>query len=279
MSDAIAQQLKRLERILGDLSNQVELERTKTFSLMEAVINRFDLSVVDAKSEFAGIAPIERMSGKTDFTALAFSSLAQALSMPVSEFFGMSSRSGQTTYFIKDHTQAWYQRGLLGLSQNIPSTVDVLTRLTAQSAHDIRCFGASAGGFAAILFGNLLKARKVVAFSPQTILNQQTIDRFRSQDTRIADVLKGQYLDLVPLLEHNETCEIHIHYGAGQTDDVAAAERLRGLPNVTLHAHDFAGHNIGLWLRNTRQLDAALAPIFKDPAQSPDALAPPLSHA
>ncbi len=140
MQDVTSQKLFRLEQKVNFLANQVELERQKTFSLMSAVINKFDLRVVDAKSEFSSIAPIERLSGKTDFAVLAFAGLTLALGMPVPEFYRMSSQYEQTVYFIKDHAQGWYQRGLLGLSHDIPSTTSVLQQITAATSTDLRSF-------------------------------------------------------------------------------------------------------------------------------------------
>ncbi len=76
-------------------------------------------------------------------------------------------------------------------------------------------------------------------------------------------MLASGYIDLLPIVQQNESSEIHIHFGGNHPEDAEAAERLRGLPNVTLHPHDFDGHNIGGWLKNNGQLDAALAPIFE----------------
>ncbi len=263
MDEDTAQKFAGIELRLRSLSNQLELERQKTFQLMSAVVSNFGLKAVEANSQFSSIAPIEVSRGKTGAAILVFPSLVQSLGLPTPEFYRMSARHGQTVYFVKDHAQCWYQRGLLGLSHDIPSTVEAFKEILAESLPNLRSFGASAGGFAAILFGIMLKARKIVAFSPQTLLTAKNIARFKSQDTRSHDVLQGAYLDLVPIIEQNQDCEIHIHYGDGHTEDAQAAERLRGLPNVTLHAHEFTGHNVAGWLKQNNKLDAALAPIFE----------------
>lgn len=258
-----SRRLDALERRLANLTNQVELERVKNFALMAAIVQYSDLKIVAAKSKFAPIAPIERLDGQNGATIMAFSGLTLELSMPVAEFYRMSAEHGQTVYFIKDHLQAWYQRGLLGLSHDVPSTVEALARITAGDSPDLRTFGTSAGGFAAILFGVLLKARKVVAFSPQTIIDPSTVEAFKSQDTRAADALSGAgYLDLLPIVAQNRDTEIHIYYGSGHIGDMKSATRLQGLPNVTLHPHPHDSHNIGGWMKQHGLLENALAPIF-----------------
>ncbi len=263
MDEETAKKFAEIELRLTSISNQLELERQKTFQLMSAVVSNFDLKIVEANSPLSSIAPIEVSPGGVNAPILVFPSLVQSLGLPTPEFYRMSARYGQTVYFIKDHAQCWYQRGLIGLSHNIPGTVEVFKEILGESLPGLRTFGASAGGFAAILFGVMLQARKIVAFSPQTLLTARNITRFKSQDTRSGDVLHGTYLDLVPVIEQSQDCEIHIHYGIGYAEDAKAAERLRGLPNTVLHAHDFNGHNVAGWLKKNNKLDEALAPIFE----------------
>lgn len=263
MDPEIAEKFKDLETKIGFLKNQLELERRKTFALMSAAVNKLDLKVVDANSPFSSVAPIEYMDGKSELTIVAFSGLNLKLSMPVPEFFQTSAKYGHSTYFVKDHAQAWYQRGLLGLSHDVPSTCDVLAQVLPREKNDLRCFGTSAGGFAAIMFGAFLKASKIVAFSPQTLLTKHAVERFKAQDTRMSEVLEGDYLDLLPIVREHPESEIHIHYGTGHKGDCRDAERLGRLPNVILHPHDFEGHDLGNWLKRKNMLDVALAPVFE----------------
>lgn len=73
-------------------------------------------------------------------------------------------------YFLVDLESAWYQRGLSGLTHDIPSTASLLAQYL-EGYQYIAMVGISAGGYAAILFGSLLGADKVVAFQPQTIIS------------------------------------------------------------------------------------------------------------
>jgi len=262
MDEQTKKRLDQHERRIGHLTQQLELERVKQLSLMSILVEAFNLKVVESGSKFASIAPIERRDGDSKCAVLAFAGLAQSLSMPIAEFNQMSARHDQLIYFLKDHHQAWYQQGLLGLSTDVETTVEVLKSLLAPAAEDLRMFGVSAGGFAAIMFGVLLNARKVVAIAPQTLINAETVDKFRSRDTRKARVLEGQYLDLLALCKQNKSTEIHVHYAAHHADDSLAALRLEGLPGVCLHAHDYDAHTVAAWLKSTGGLDAVLAPIF-----------------
>ena len=77
------------------------------------------------------------------------------------------------TFFV-DIQQCWYHKGLDGLSTNIEETKTYLETLF-QKYQKVVIMGISAGGYAAILFGSLLKVAHVIAFVPQTILRRFTI--------------------------------------------------------------------------------------------------------
>jgi len=72
--------------------------------------------------------------------------------------------------FMKDMTEKWYLGGLKGLGKNIHHTITFLRR-GIQNYDKVIFIGASAGGYASILFGSLLEVDAVVGFNPQTDLN------------------------------------------------------------------------------------------------------------
>jgi len=73
--------------------------------------------------------------------------------------------------YVRDVGNHWYNRGLHGLGGSVPETAHKLKELVdAHGFESVNTFGASMGGYAAILYGRILKARKVVATSPQTFL-------------------------------------------------------------------------------------------------------------
>jgi len=70
--------------------------------------------------------------------------------------------------FISDPTNSWYNDGIPGLGTSIAETLEEMKKI-----HDflgpkhLTTFGASMGGYGAVLFGTYLNAGTIVAFNPE----------------------------------------------------------------------------------------------------------------
>lgn len=106
--------------------------------------------------------------------------------------------------FVRDLYKQWYIQGI----NNETATPFMLLRLLEKHTKGYRVItiGSSAGGYAAILYGTLLGAEKIIAFNPQFELNSllnsssEAIDPliFRMQDTEYR-----KYYDLTSIIpEH-----------------------------------------------------------------------------
>lgn len=92
--------------------------------------------------------------------------------------------------FYMDSNCKSYHFGMEGISTNIDETVQFLKR-QIDGYERIVFLGASAGGYAAILFGSLLNVDTVIAFIPQTIIRSKTSDeRYRNLRTIINTTTK-----------------------------------------------------------------------------------------
>jgi hypothetical protein len=247
---------------LRRLREQNELLRTKLFQLQRALIASGTLpGHAEVGHPLAEVVPEERrLRGSSRITS-AFGGMNQSLSMPPVEFLRSLIERGTDVIFYKDFNQCWYQRGLLGVSEDVPSTLaHIRCVLDERPSGPVQCVGTSAGGFAAILFGVLLDAGHIAAFAPQTGVTERVFRRFRSADSRLAEVpAGGRYLDLVPVLEKARfSGRIDIHYARDNPIDQAAAERLAHFPFVTLHPAETDGHNVASHLRRTGHLAACL---------------------
>ncbi|MBJ3776230.1 hypothetical protein [Acuticoccus mangrovi] len=257
-------ELKQLKTRVGRLWRQLELERKKNFALTEALIRHLDIGVCPANSPYASLAPIERDAGDDEYPIIAFGGMATALSMPFAEFKRFLSSGNQTSYFVKDLHQAWYQFGLLGLTEGVTDTAEYLRAMLPPTVREVSCVGTSAGGFGAILMGVLMGAARVVAFGPQTALTPAVVRAFRSQDTRAEDIRQhGTHLDLVPVLQRNTTTEIVVHVSNDHMRDRVAADRIEGLPGVSVHRYEVSNHRIAAWLKEHGRLGEALAPVLR----------------
>jgi len=72
-------------------------------------------------------------------------------------------------YFYYDTYDVWYSKGIDGISRNVDETVTYLKNICNKYKY-VYCIGASMGGYAAILYGSLIKVNYVLAFIPQTII-------------------------------------------------------------------------------------------------------------
>lgn len=166
--------------------------------------------------------------------------------------------------YIRDFPQRAYQRGVPGVSHDLDSTADWIGDLMA--AHGLSrliCFGTCAGGLAALVIGQLLRADEVHVFSPITMLPTRRLSQaagfLRNRQTRQLGLfnlrlsldprIDRRYYDPVPLLSvGNGRTHFEVYYSAWNEHDVRWAERLAGLPGVALHGHDSDKHPVTIEL-------------------------------
>jgi hypothetical protein len=185
---------------------------------------------------------------------------------PRFELQGLTARLPVHRVFVRDLEQCWYQRGLSGLGDDVDSAADGLrTLLEAVDGSPSVFVGTSSGGYAAILFGVLARADRIVALSPQASLRWR--DRFRARDRRWpAQVRKARrsgtdrcHLDLVALLrEHPDHPPVSVHFGERDPRDTRAAHALGRVDGVELIGHP-GGHLFVRKLRDAGGLEPVLA--------------------
>lgn len=93
--------------------------------------------------------------------------------IPPFEFLNYLSKTYKDVdlIFYIDKNQAWYHKGIDGISTNIDETVDYLNNIINRKNYKKVIFmGTSAGGYASILFGSLCKISNVIAYIPRTKL-------------------------------------------------------------------------------------------------------------
>ena len=79
--------------------------------------------------------------------------------------------------FLRDIKRQYYLTGLKHNTNNINETIQFIQDLIKIKKYKkIVGIGCSAGGFAAILYGNLLKFDKIIAFAPQIVINNDKIE-------------------------------------------------------------------------------------------------------
>ena len=197
---------------------------------------------------------------------LAFGGLALRIGIPMYEFNNISrDLTSINKIYLRDKHRLWYHRGLPAMGNDIGGLVRFLRQYTAHpSTRRTLVFGNSGGGYAALLFGQLLQADEVHAFSPKTFINP--VKRLLRGDIddgkligRILSLYRwGQrnYFDLRKILLDHPVGRRHIHvyYAIDHKWDALHAKRLQGLPDVHLHAYPYGKHNLIRKLKDSGEL-------------------------
>ena len=116
-------------------------------------------------------------NNNSDVLFITFAGLGMKNSLPTFIFHNyLKKYKTIDKLFLRDIKCKYYLTGLKNSTKNIQETVDLIRTLTnVKKYKKIVALGCSAGGFAAILFGNILKFTKVIAFSPQTVINNHKL--------------------------------------------------------------------------------------------------------
>jgi len=178
-------------------------------------------------------------------------------SIPAFEFVQTLREMNYNVLFVKDETRRWYNFGLQGLSQSMDDTTRAIEEIV-RSRFDrgplpLVTLGNSMGGYAAIFYGEKLKADFVLALVPQTVISIEARDRlgdtrwrtelsqFRPQKADLRYVLRGgakktqlvvgenSALDIIQAGNIGGARGVHIDVIAGAAHDVTRVWKNHGV--------------------------------------------------
>lgn len=250
-----------LDTRLQRLEQKFMVYQSKLNSLHGKLITQASAPVIDIDDEYSDLFPIEflQSSQNREDLILSFGAILLQPFLPPAEFKRTILNIGINAFFVKDFNQCWYQKGLLGITKSIPETAEYLKKIVGQYRH-ICAVGSSAGGYGAIVFGVEIGVEKIIAFSPQTILNHNAIKEFGGVDTNLKYISNNNfYFDLVNLLKNRDVkSQIDIYYGSRHERDVFMAERLKDFPFVNLYPVDTDVHNVARVFKDRNCLENIL---------------------
>lgn len=219
-----------------------------------------------------GDAPALILKRSADLPWLfCFGGLASGFGVPPFEFLGILRQVDTNVVFIRDQYQAWYQRGLPSVGHRLENSLPGMRQMVGDHGmRDIVTLGNSAGGFAAIYFGSHLRARRVVAFSPQSFLDP--LLRVRHREFRWPKATLRLWARCGPWRRtyRLENCaafpdggkRLTVHFPAHHRLDAAHVWRLqRAYPELTLHPHTSGRHSLVKDLRDRGELVPLLTGI------------------
>lgn len=209
----------------------------------------------------------------SDIMLIAFGGMNSRMGMPPFEFFNLTQDYPVKKIFLRDLRQSWYQRGLPQVGANANAVLKYLqTEIAQHQLQKIVITGSSAGGFAALLFGYLLKVDLVLSFAPQTCIDTHTCfvlgdNRYRKQIIKLYQYPHGQhkYYNLSKLFksDHDLQTQFHIYFDQNCGLDVRHANTLKNHPNVELHPYQEGGHGMIKILKETGELKQILLDALK----------------
>jgi len=139
---------------------------------------------------------------------------------------------------VRDEAKCWYQRGTSEIVRA------VRTAVVGVGGSYVITLGASAGGFAALMFAKVLRANRILAFCPQSACGEA---KRELGDDRWPDLcLKSPALDLMGAFP---TAIVHV--AADDPLDMMHAHRL--CPG-RLIVHSSGGHNFPIALKESGEL-------------------------
>lgn len=243
---------------IATLKHRVDLQMRRMDILMRKLATMHETMVathsggraVPVDDPFAPLNPVEARDfpGGSEKTILSFAGMALRNNMPPREFMRSLSQTRSNVILCKDFRQAWYQQGLLGSSVDVPGTVDFLMRSLLPDQTHIATMGSSSGGYAAILFGVLMGADKILAFGPQTALTKFVFNKFDNSQSTFFDLQKNgkDYFDLATVIEANPRFkgQIQIHFSADNPLDRRSAAHLQRFDFVEVFEHPGDAHGV-----------------------------------
>ena len=222
------------------------------------------------------------MDAESSTLLIAFGGMYGRIGMPPFEFFSLAGEIPVKRLFVRDLHQAWYHRGMPGHGTTLTSVADSLGELVARHEVDrLVVTGNSAGGYAALVFGTLLRADVVLCFAPQTVLDPGVLAAIGDHrwDAHLEPLvgegaLDSRWVDLGTALVSvaHGASRYEVYFDESLSVDRQHVERLLGLPNLQLYRFGRGRHHLVAALRDSGALARILQRALHAPLSGTDAL-------
>lgn len=122
------------------------------------------------------------------------------------EWYKIRVEAASKHIFVRDVYKQWYLKGVNAEIDSIEKLYEFLKAET--EGYQIITVGSSAGGYAAVLFGYLLNATKVLAFNPQfeiQSLTKRSDESINPLIHRLMNTEVAKYFDLLSAIDFSAT--------------------------------------------------------------------------
>jgi hypothetical protein len=189
---------------------------------------------------------------------ISFGGLQQRMGMPMFEFNSSVRNLKVDSLFLKDPKRIWYQNGISQKHNSVENTLELIKSYSSNYQTTI-CIGNSAGAFASILFGTLLNAHQVIAFSPQTLLSKDIKNFPWSKELNNLYKHDIYCIDLKYHLNNTKySTKIDICVPILNSFDKSQVDYIKDMPNVNILPFNTSNHNMAGHIKHTIGLDKFL---------------------
>jgi len=222
---------------------------------------------------------------------LTFGGMKSTAGLVAFEFVALTADMPVKKMFVRDPRQSWYHRGLPSQGNTLESIAELLQKIVGeQEVERLVTVGSSAGGYAALAFGALLGADRVLAFGPQTTLDREVLAAMNDHrwDYLLEPLwdkgaLEESWIDLSTALPRalNGSTRCSVFFDETVPGDSEHGERLAGINGVRLYRFGRGGHTLSRHLRDQGALDRLLRQALELPlgVSAPDASPAAVPHA
>lgn len=203
------------------------------------------------------------LDNDSDTLLITIAGISGGLGLYPFEFFKMTNGFNIDKIFIRDLNQSWYHKGLENKAQKLEDIAFMLRKIIKEKKYkNVVCLGNSMGAYASIIIGTLINVNKVIAFAPQTFLNNELREKYKDnrwieQISNFPENIKKEYLDLRIFLNNykkqNKT-EINVYFALDERIDTIHALQLKDFKNINLISYIDGGHQLVQNLRKTGEL-------------------------
>lgn len=210
-------------------------------------------------SEYIKVQP-----GESGHIVLCFSSIG----IPKGKFSSSNAlkESQHTIIYVNTSENDWYLNGIPGAGNSIDESISLLSKLILfyRSHNGVVCsFGGSMGGYAALLYGSLLRVNLILATCPESeiYITGGYSDKL-SKKKYSDDLLPNIYAEVQAAIDDN--VKIKLYYGSNPSLDYISAIKLAKLYNLDIELVRYYGHKIPLFIEGRFGLNNFIDENIKD---------------
>lgn len=209
-----------------------------------------------------------QLSENSNTLYVFFGGIAAGIAMPVFEFYNASKIIDAHKVFFRDFSQCWYQDGIPLISKDVYSTAEYLkNKIEYIKPEKLYFVGNSMGGYAAILFANLIGKGEVIAFAPQTFISPYLRIKYRDRrwkkqifQTYMKSAFKPKAWNLRPLLiKSKHKNKVSVFVSTADKLDHIHASHIEDIEGVKVYEFEDGGHGIVKLLRDEGKLPAIMS--------------------